>query len=154
MLRQWKVYYDKNLRKSRNEMLFCSSQRNEEQSFQVKILAKLRYRNFFYSILITVGAIDSLQRSSNNCKPMTLLMIPDNKGTVLPGPLPGGSSPPEKCVGHSLNRLKNLSHSQKTLPDVLSWLRACVGYYICWHIIQMSWLVCIQWIYLTWVCSQ
>jgi len=36
--------------------------------------------------LITVGAIDGLQRNSNNFKPMTLLVIPDNEGTVLPGP--------------------------------------------------------------------
>jgi len=67
-------------------MLFCSSQRNEEQFFQVKFLVKLKCRNFFYSILITVGAIDSLQRNSNNFKPMTFLVIPDNEGTVLPGP--------------------------------------------------------------------
>jgi len=33
-----------------------------------------------------VGAIVSLQRNSNNFKPMTLLVIPDNEGAVPPGP--------------------------------------------------------------------
>ena len=39
----------------------------------------------FYFISITVGGIDSLQRNSNDFKPMAHLVIPDNEGAVLPG---------------------------------------------------------------------
>jgi len=47
--------------------------------------------------LITVGGIDSSQPNSNDFKPMTLLVIPDNEGTALPGPQPEGEAPLKMC---------------------------------------------------------
>jgi len=52
----------------------------------VTFLTKFRYRKVCYSISITVGGIDSLQRNSNDFKPMALLVIPDNEGAALPDP--------------------------------------------------------------------
>jgi len=88
---------------------------------------------------------------------MTLFVVSHNECTVLPGPQAGGRSPTEKMCWIYLKQFKKFRPlSENSSLPLVSQAGYGPMHYICWHrlTIQMSWLVCIQWIYLIWVCSQ